>query len=74
MLRRIALAAGERLVVSSGNVLGFVDGVGYDVELVKGAKNMFLGGEGLANTILTGPGNVWLQTMPRSALLAMAAR
>ena len=68
------LAAGERLVVSSGNVLGFVDGVGYDVELVKGAKNMFLGGEGLANTILTGPGNVWLQTMPRSALLAMAAR
>ena len=35
-----------------------------DVKTVKGVKNMLLGGEGLFNTEVTGPGKVWLQTMP----------
>jgi uncharacterized protein (AIM24 family) len=35
-----------------------------DIQQVQGAKNIFFGGEGLFNTVLTGPGRVWLQTMP----------
>ena len=39
-----------------------------DVQMVKGAKNMLLGGEGLFDTVLTGPGKVYLQTMTISKL------
>ena len=35
-----------------------------EIVTVPGVKNMFLGGEGIFNTVLTGPGRVWLQTMP----------
>ena len=38
--------------------------------MVKGAKNIVFGGEGLFNTLLTGPGRVWLQTMPISGVAA----
>lgn len=37
-----------------------------DIQMVKGAKNIFLGGEGLFNTVITGPGKVYLQSMPIS--------
>ncbi len=37
-----------------------------DIQTVPGLKNKFLGGEGLFNTVVTGPGKVWLQTMPIS--------
>ena len=36
------------------------------IEDITGMKNIFLGGEGLFNTVVTGPGHVWLQTMPVS--------
>ena len=39
-----------------------------DIQAVPGVKNALLGGEGLFNTILTGPGKVWLQTMPISTV------
>ena len=58
------LAAGQRLVVDTGNVAGFEPGVQMDIQQVPGLKNKLLGGEGLFNTVLTGPGRVWLQTMP----------
>ena len=60
------LKAGEQLVVDTGNVAGFTDGVKMDIREVPGLKNKLLGGEGLFNTVLTGPGKVWLQTMPIS--------
>lgn len=41
--------------------------------MVKGAKNIVFGGEGLFNTVLTGPGRIWLQTMPVSNLAAAIA-
>ena len=47
------------------------DTVQLSVEAVKGVKNMVLGGEGLFNTRVTGPGHVWLQTMPFSRLAGM---
>lgn len=58
------LAAGEKLVVSTGNVAAFESTVLYNVETVKGFKNILFGGEGLFLTTLTGPGKVYLQTMP----------
>jgi uncharacterized protein (AIM24 family) len=39
-----------------------------DIQSVKGAKNMLLGGEGIFNTVVTGPGKVVLQTMPINAV------
>ena len=59
-----SLASGERMVIDTGNVLGFEDTVSIDIQQVPGLKNKLLGGEGLFNTILTGPGKIWLQTMP----------
>ena len=67
------LAPGQQIVVDTGNVAGFEPTVSMDIQQVPGLKNMFLGGEGIFNTLLTGPGKVWLQTMPISNV-AMAIR
>ena len=67
------LAAGQELVVDTGNVLGFTGNVQMRVERVKGAKNIMFGGEGLFNTILTGPGTVYLQTMPLNNIVDLIA-
>ena len=56
------LAPGEVLKVDTGNVVAFERSVAYEIEMVKGLKNIFLGGEGLFLTKLTGPGRVILQT------------
>lgn len=56
------LAPGEVLKVDTGNVVAFEKTVQYEIETVKGLKNIFLGGEGLFLTKLTGPGRVVLQT------------
>ncbi len=56
------LAPGEVLKVDTGNVVAFEKSVSYEVETVKGLKNIFLGGEGLFLTRLVGPGKVILQT------------
>ena len=67
------LQPGQQIVVDTGNVAGFTAGVQMDIRQVPGVKNMLLGGEGLFNTVLTGPGKVWLQTMPISNV-AMSIR
>lgn len=56
------LAPGEVLRVDSGNIVAFEPSVSYEIETVKGLKNIFFGGEGLFLTRLTGPGKVILQT------------
>ena len=56
------LAPGEVLKVDTGNVVAFERSVNYEIETVKGLKNIFMGGEGLFLTKLTGPGRVILQT------------
>ena len=58
------LQAGQKIVVDSGNVAGFTVGVQMDITTVSGMKNKLFGGEGFFHTVLTGPGRVWLQTMP----------
>lgn len=56
------LQPGEVLKVDTGNVVAFERSVSYEIEMVKGLKNIFFGGEGLFLTKLTGPGKVILQT------------
>ena len=58
------LSAGQKIIVDTGNVAGFDSTVSIDIQTVKGVKNMVFGGEGIFNTVLTGPGRIWLQTMP----------
>ena len=67
------LAPGQQLIVDTGNVAGFEPTVSMDIRQVPGLKNIMFGGEGVFNTVLTGPGTVWLQTMPIYSV-AMAIR
>ena len=57
------LGAGETILVDTGNVVAFEKSVQYEIETVKGIKNIFFGGEGLFLTRLVGPGKIILQTM-----------
>ena len=57
------LKPGEVIKVDTGNVVGFDRQVKYEIETIKGFKNIFFGGEGLFLTKLTGPGTVYLQTL-----------
>ena len=59
----IELKEGESLRVDTGHVAIFESSVAYNIESVKGIKNVLFGGEGLFLTTLTGPGKVWLQTL-----------
>ena len=58
------LAAGQQLVVDTGHVVLMSSTCSMDVQTVKGVKNVLFGGEGLFNTVVTGPGEVILQSMP----------
>ena len=58
------LKAGETLLVDTGYLAAMSEGCRMDIETVKGFKNMFFGGEGLFMTRITGPGKVYLQSMP----------
>ena len=62
------LAAGEKLIVDSGYVAAMEATCSMEIQTIKGFTNILLGGEGLFNTVVTGPGKVWLQTMPVTAL------
>ncbi len=61
------LQPGEKLLVDPGHVAAMEETVDFDIERVKGAKNILFG-EGLFFSKLTGPGKVWIQTMPISKL------
>ncbi len=58
------LGAGESIVVDTGYLAAMTESCTMDIETVKGAKNIFLGGEGLFHTRITGPGKVYIQSMP----------
>lgn len=61
------LEAGESMIVNTGNVALMDATCTMRVERVKGVRNVLLGGEGLFNTVVTGPGRLILQTMPLNA-------
>jgi uncharacterized protein (TIGR00266 family) len=62
------LAAGEILRIDTGCIVAFQASVGYDIKFVGGFRNTLFGGEGLFFATLTGPGDVWLQSLPFSRL------
>lgn len=68
------LAPGEVIKVDTGNVVAFEKSIKYEVETVKGIKNIFFGGEGLFLTKLTGPGRVVLQTQNFNEFAGRIAR
>ncbi|MBQ5972973.1 MAG: TIGR00266 family protein, partial [Oscillospiraceae bacterium] len=61
-----SLAAGQRMIVDTGNLALMDATCSVDVQSVRGFKNAVFGGEGLFNTVVTGPGRITLQTMPLS--------
>lgn len=63
------LKAGERLLIDQSHLAAMEDTVQFDVTTVAGVKNVLFGGEGLFLGTLTGPGKVWIQTMPMSSLV-----
>lgn len=67
-LREIELAAGERLDVDTGCLAAMTSTVNYDIRKAGGIKTMLFGGEGFFFATLTGPGKVWLQSLPFSRL------
>lgn len=62
------LGVGEVLRVDTGCIVAFTQGVDYDIQFVKGVRNVIFGGEGLFFAALRGPGKVWIQTIPISRL------
>ena len=60
------LQPGQQIVVDTGYLAAMESTCSIEVRTVPGLKNMVFGGEGLFNAVVTGPGRVWLQTMPIS--------
>ena len=67
------LGPGQRMIVDTGNLAMMDATCDLDIQTVKGVKNVLFGGEGLFNTVVTGPGRIVLQTMPISALAGAVA-
>jgi len=62
------LQAGELLRIDTGCLVGFTQGIRYEIEMIRGVRNKIFGGEGFFYATLTGPGRVWIQTLPVSRL------
>lgn len=62
------LAAGESVVIDTGYLAAMSATCKMEIKSVPGVKNMLFGGEGIFNTVVTGPGKIILQTMPVSSV------
>lgn len=63
------LAKDESIYIDTGSLVGFETGMDFDIQVVKGLSNILFAGEDLFLTTITGPGKVWIQSMPYSKLL-----
>lgn len=72
-IKEYTLAPGERKIMETGHLVMMEETCSLSVERIKGAKNILLGGEGLFNTVVTGPGKVVIQTMPISKTAELIA-
>ncbi len=68
------LQAGQQIVVDTGHLAAMSATCSMEIKSVPGVKNMLFGGEGIFNTLITGPGRVWLQTMPISNVAGVLRR
>lgn len=62
------LQTGQQMVVDTGYLAAMDTTCSMDIKVVPGVKNMLFGGEGVFNTVITGPGRIILQTMPASGV------
>jgi len=62
------LQAGQKIIVDTGYLAAMSESCQMDIQSVPGVKNMLFGGEGIFNTVITGPGKIILQTMPISSV------
>ena len=69
----IELAAGQQKVIDTGYLVMMEDTCSMDIVTVSGVKNVLFGGEGLFNTVVTGPGKIVVQTMPEIGLITKIA-
>ncbi len=72
-LSMLTLRAGQKIRVDTGNLAMFDAGMDYSVERMRGIKNIIWGGEGLFLATISGPGRVWLQTLPVNELAGKLA-
>ena len=73
-VREYTLAAGETMQVDPGHIALFEPTVNYDITTVKGVANVLFSGEGLFLAKMTGPGRIWLQSLPLSNLARKLAK
>lgn len=64
------LLPGQQMILDTGYLAAMEESCSIDIQTVPGVKNMLLGGEGIFNTVITGPGKIILQTMPVSSVAA----
>lgn len=67
-IKEYELAAGQQIIIDTGYLAAMDTTCSIDIQTVPGVKNILFGGEGLFNTVLTGPGRIWLQSMPVAQL------
>lgn len=67
-IKEYELRPGQQLVIDTGYLAAMETTVSIDIQSVAGIKNKLFGGEGFFNTLLTGPGKVWIQSMPVASL------
>ncbi len=63
-IKEYELGPGQQIIVDTGYLAAMSSTCQIEVTTVPGVKNMLFGGEGIFNTVITGPGKVWLQSMP----------
>ncbi|MBN1259647.1 MAG: AIM24 family protein, partial [Anaerolineae bacterium] len=73
-VRQYQLQPGQTLQVDPGHIAVFDPTINYDITTVKGVANVLFSGEGLFLATITGPGRVWLQSLPLSNLAGKLAR
>ena len=67
-IKEYVLQPGQSMVLDTGYLAAMTPTCSMEIQSVPGLKNKFFGGEGFFNTIVTGPGRIWIQSMPISAM------
>ena len=67
-IKEYDLAPGQQIIIDTGYLAAMTPTCSVEIQTVPGVKNILFGGEGLFNTVVTGPGRIWLQSMPVTQL------
>ena len=67
-IKEYVLQPGQSMVLDTGYLAAMTATCSMEIQSVPGLKNKFFGGEGFFNTVVTGPGRIWIQSMPISAM------